>query len=287
MRTHRFTSQTVSLEAVAALLCALLAGACGGDSNGGGGNGGTPPSSSPSLSSLSVTPTSVVGGTAAQGTVTVNPAPTAGTAVTLSSNNGAATVPASVTVNSGATSATFTIGTTPVTTSTPVTIAGTLNGSQSAILTVMPVPPPAFAANFTVKSLTAAMRKGNSGSGTIPVDGRGAGSLNTCPLVAENGNPRLSCEFDGGPSTSPNGIAEYRWSWRVGNNNQDSQNNSESKFQPKVANCGFYAGQSDGGLQLINMIVTLTIRDNAGAVSAVTTNQNISVFPAGLCGYAF
>jgi hypothetical protein len=66
-----------------------------------------------SLSSLTLNPTSVIGGAqSATGTVTLNgPAPSGGAQVTLSSGNSVASVPSSVTVPSGATSATFTVNT--------------------------------------------------------------------------------------------------------------------------------------------------------------------------------
>ena len=67
------------------------------------------------LSSLALYPTSVVGGAASQGTVTLTaPAPTGGVVVTLSDNSSAVSVPGSVTVASGGTGATFTIATTRV-----------------------------------------------------------------------------------------------------------------------------------------------------------------------------
>lgn len=286
MRTQRSVVRTLTIGMASALLPALLMNACGGGNNSDGGTNPSPPPAA--VSSLSVNPTSVVGGTAAQGTVTLNSAPNTGTAVTLSSNNPAATVPASVTVNASATSASFNIATTAVATATPVTIAGTLNGTQSATLMLTPVagpPPVPFTAKMTIKSLTAAFRKTNNGN--VPVTGKGAGSEDTCPLVPDNNNtPQLSCEFDGGPSTSPIGIKGYRWSWKVGNAQADGQNNAESKFQPKVSNCGFFSGQGDGTSQVLQMVVTLTITDNSNN-TATTTNQNVSVFPAGLCGYNF
>jgi hypothetical protein len=138
---------------------------------------------------------------------------------------------------------------------------------------------------MVIRSLTAAVTKKNNVS--TPVPGKGAGSLDTCPLVQENnGPPQLSCEFDGGTSTSPNTIVSYRWSWRVGNAQADSQNNAESKFQPKVSNCGFFANQGDGVTESLQMVVELRITDNLNN-STTTTNQNVSVFPAGLCGYPF
>jgi hypothetical protein len=90
------------------------------------------------LASVALNPTSVVGGSSSTGTVTLNtPAPTGGATVALSSNNGAAQVPASVTVAANATTATFTTNTSPVANTTPVTISGTYGSTQTAGLTVL------------------------------------------------------------------------------------------------------------------------------------------------------
>ena len=91
------------------------------------------------LSSLTLNPTSVVGGNNSQGTVTLSAAaPSAGAVVTLSSSNTtAATVPASVSIPSGASSATFTVSTSSVNTSASSTISGSYAGvTAQATLTV-------------------------------------------------------------------------------------------------------------------------------------------------------
>ena len=93
------------------------------------------------LAALSVSPASVVGGTAATGTATLTAAaPSGGTPVSLSSSNSAvASVPTSVTVPAGATSATFPVTTTVVAGSTPVTLTGSAGGAtRTATLTVTP-----------------------------------------------------------------------------------------------------------------------------------------------------
>ncbi|MEJ5295120.1 MAG: S8 family serine peptidase [Fimbriimonadales bacterium] len=100
-----------------------------------------PPSGSVSLESLTISPTSVWGGSSATGTVTLSaPAPAGGVVVQLrSSNSGAASVPSSITIPAGQRSASFTIRTTAcwycfVRT---VTITATYNGvSRSASLTI-------------------------------------------------------------------------------------------------------------------------------------------------------
>lgn len=91
------------------------------------------------LSSLSLNPSSVAGGATSQGTVGLSgPAPSGGVSVSLNDNSSAAGVPASVTIPSGITSATFTITTTPVASSTPVTISASYGGvTKTATLTVV------------------------------------------------------------------------------------------------------------------------------------------------------
>jgi len=93
------------------------------------------------LSSLSVNPTSVIGGNSSTGTVTLTAAATANLVVTLSSDNASATVPPSVTVPQGATSASFSIGTKSVTSPTVANISAAFNGmTKIAALTVTPAP---------------------------------------------------------------------------------------------------------------------------------------------------
>jgi hypothetical protein len=103
--------------------------------------GGGSTSSPASLSAVSVSPTSVVGGTAAQGTITLTgAAPSGGAVVTLSSANASVvSVPASVTVAAGASSATFGVNTSTVAANTGVTITATYGGvSRTTTLTVTP-----------------------------------------------------------------------------------------------------------------------------------------------------
>jgi hypothetical protein len=100
-----------------------------------------PATTTASLSAISVSPTSVSGGTAAQGTITLTGgAPSGGAVVTLSSaNTSVVSVPASVTVSAGASSATFGVNTSAVTANTAVTITATFGGvSRTTTLTVTP-----------------------------------------------------------------------------------------------------------------------------------------------------
>ena len=119
------------------------------------------------LSSFTVSPTSVTGGTASTGTVRLpSAAPTGGAIVSLSSNQpGAASVPSSVTVAAGATSAIFTI-TTFASAGTTVQLAATLgNSTLFAALGVNP-PSPTAALSSVAVSPTAVVG-GTSATGTV------------------------------------------------------------------------------------------------------------------------
>ena len=128
---------TVTTSAVATSTSVTISG-----SYGGGTQTATLTVVPPVPSSLTLSPSSVTGGTSSPtGTVTLNgPAPSGGALVSLSSSNAAASVPANgVTVPAGATSATFTVTTSAVATSTSVTISGAYGGgTQTATLTVIP-----------------------------------------------------------------------------------------------------------------------------------------------------
>lgn len=90
----------------------------------------------PAMKSVSVSPTSVMGGKPATGTVTLNgPAPAGGIVVTLSTTNGAATIPSSVTVPGGSTMATFPVTTVPVAANTN----GTFSGEAMGVTRTSPV----------------------------------------------------------------------------------------------------------------------------------------------------
>jgi len=107
----------------------------------------------PTVSSLTLNPTSVTGGSPSTGTVTLSgPAPIGGAVVSLSSSStSTATVPATVTVAAGASSATFTVNTSTVTTSTPVTISASYAGTtKTASLTVAPPGTPAGTYTLTI-----------------------------------------------------------------------------------------------------------------------------------------
>jgi trimeric autotransporter adhesin len=92
------------------------------------------------LSSLTLSPASLIGGGSSTGTLTLHgPAPTGGAVVALASSDAAATVPSSATIAAGTTTDTFTVSTNQVSSSTTVKISATFNSSTVAEdLTVNP-----------------------------------------------------------------------------------------------------------------------------------------------------
>jgi hypothetical protein len=96
------------------------------------------PNAAPLLQSMTISPTSVSGGTSATGTVFLSsPAPAGGISITLStSNRSAAMAPGIVTVPAGQTSATYTLTTFAVTADTSVTITAFYDTTRTASITV-------------------------------------------------------------------------------------------------------------------------------------------------------
>jgi trimeric autotransporter adhesin len=139
--------------------------------------GVNPAPSGPTLASLALSPTTVVGGGTSTGTVTLTePAPAGGRGVELrSSNTQVATVPQSAIVAAGQTTATFTVSTSAVAASTPVTISAWFFNERQAVLTVNPPgasPPPRryrgeFSWSSNPGSVTVKSSLGGSASRTV------------------------------------------------------------------------------------------------------------------------
>jgi hypothetical protein len=121
----------------------------------------------PTPTSLVVSPSTVAGGTTAQGTVTLSAAaPAGGEVVSLSDDSTATSVPGSVTVAAGATSAAFSIATTAVSANQTATISASLNGvTTTATCTITP---PATASNLASIGLSpTSVSGGNTSQGTV------------------------------------------------------------------------------------------------------------------------
>src|SRR5260221_5307364 len=163
------------------------------------------PPPSPTLTALTLNPTSVTGGNPSTGTVILSgPAPSGGTVVSLSSSNtSAATVPASVTVAAGDTRATVQVTTTAVANSTPATVSAPYAGvTQTASLTVTPQPPP----RPTLSPLTlnpTSVNGGNPSTGTVILSGPAPSGGTVVSLSSSNTSAATvpaSMTFAAGPT---------------------------------------------------------------------------------------
>jgi hypothetical protein len=122
----------------------------------------------PTLTGISISPQSIVGGNTATGTVTLSGvAPSSGISVALQNSSSSVSVPSSVAVPSGSSSATFTLSSSGVSSSTAVTVTATLNGSsRNASITIVPA---------SVQSLSLSpttVTGGTSSTGSITLNGK-------------------------------------------------------------------------------------------------------------------
>jgi hypothetical protein len=150
----------------------------------------------PALTGLSLSPTSVIGGTSSTGTVTISSsAPTAGFSVKLSSSSSAASVPSSVTITSGKTSATFTVTTSPVGTNTNATVsAKSASVLKTAVLTIeapvltkFTVNPSSITGAGTVSGTLTLSGPAASGGASIKITSSSTYATVTSPVVIASG----------------------------------------------------------------------------------------------------
>ena len=129
--------------------------------------GWNPSISTVSLSSVSLTPTTVIGGNNSSGTIQLSGAAPSGGAVVALTSTGPATPPASVTVPPGASSATFTVSTQGVSGATSASVTGAYAGvSKSATLTVN------AAALITLTVNPGTVVGGSTATGSVSLNGQ-------------------------------------------------------------------------------------------------------------------
>jgi hypothetical protein len=186
---------TVSTSAVAASTTVSISGTYGGATRSASLTVTPAPPPAPTLSSLTLNPTSVVGGTqSSTGTVTLTgAAPSGGAVVTLSSSNtNVARTTSSVTVPAGATSATFTVSTSVVLASTTVSISGAYGGvTRSASLTVTPVPLPPLALSSLTLSPSSVVGGLEASTGTVILTRAASAGGAVVALFSSNGAARV------------------------------------------------------------------------------------------------
>jgi len=232
----------------------------------------TPPSNpSPAPSGLAVAnltlnQSSVQGQALPTATVTLTTsAPSSGVVVQLQSSNAlVAQVPATITVVGGQSSATFTITTSTVGASTPVTISANFGGAaRSATLTVTPVP---LEAAFSVTSPT----KGNDACLYGP------------------GTDEADCVLDA--SASRGTIDRYIWTyWTGGAVIGHSTPQTRSALQLDTE-CRFFenarGGDDASGNKYIQMTVELVIQDRNN-VRTAPLRRAVRLYPNRLCSFTY
>ena len=161
------------------------------------------------LQGLTVSPSSVTGGTSSVGTVTLSTsAGPSGSVISLSSNSPTASVPASVTVPAGSKTATFAIATTPVNVVSPATITATGGGiKQSAQLTVNP--PTVTGISISPTSVGG----GSMATGTVTISGPAVGAPDALNVQVKSSSPVASVypflTFPGGSTSTTFTITTY------------------------------------------------------------------------------
>src|SRR5262249_7178203 len=218
----------------------------------------TPVTPTESLTSLTLNPASVAGGSPSTGTATLdNAAPSGGAVVNLSSDNtGAATVPSSITIGAGSTTGTFTVTTSQVSSPTTVTITGNHNATRTATLMV--------GANVPIARFTVS----------------GPSGTDTCRLM--NSGNAFDCQFNGTTSTPSAGAFVDQWNW--GYTVATLIQQSGGPVLTPSPNCGLLPSPTPGTTQL-NMTVTLTVHDSLGRTSATSSNANVKVLAQGVCRF--
>ena len=175
-------------------------------------------SSTSTLTNLGVSPESISGGSSVQGFVVLSAAAETPTTIALSSSKaGVAAVPATITVPVGSQSAVFTVSTSSVTASTPVTISATLNAvTKTTTLTVTsaapppPPPPPPQSATLTVNASGRSGERVTSSPAGISVTTGSSGSASfavgtSVRLSISNGRSAIwsgACSSGGNKTTS-------------------------------------------------------------------------------------
>ena len=241
------------LSAPLLVVALVMSARCSGSDGGTAPTQNPPPAATPTSTTVSG-PASVAVGATAQFTATANFSNGTTQNVTSTATWASAT-PGVATVNGAGLAAGVAAGTTQ--------IQATSGGhSGSAPLAVAADPP---VARFTV-------------SGPRGVD--------ACQIIVDSGG-NLDCTFDGSASTGGSGGAVVAWTWRfdVGTNSGGPVTDDDPTLTPQPG-CGFFSDKPDDvGPGFVQMIVTLEVRNAAGAVSAEVRNQNVRLFHQNQCGF--
>ena len=253
----------------------------------------------PTLSTLSVSPSSLIGGNSAIGTVTSSSiAPTGGLTVKLTSSVKTASTPASVIIPALATSATFTITTEPVTAKTAATLTAKLGTKSTTVtLTLTPAPANKYAGSYSGSFYSTGQSQGTC-TFTIASSGAVSGTaydykstpahkVSISGTVSGAGVANISTTGSSGTSSSK-GTAVFNKNGDLSLSLQDNGDNTVTTVTANTAGkpleyAGTYTGtllSSDGSSGTISMKITSTgVLSGSGQIgtSSFTLSGKVSV----------
>jgi hypothetical protein len=238
----------------------------------------------PTVSKVSISPTSVTGGSSATGTVTLSSAaPSGGAVVSLSSNQGAANPGSSVTVASGSTSANFNISTSSVSSAVTATITASYNSSsQTASLTVNPgvALPTVSKVSISPTSVTG----GSSATGTVTLSAAAPSGGAVVSLSSNQGaaDPGSSVTVASGSTSANFNISTSSVSNAVtatitASYNSSSQNASltvnPASILATVSSLSISPTSVTGGTSATGTVTLSSAAPSGGAVVSLSSNQ--------------
>jgi hypothetical protein len=233
------------------------------------------------LSTLYVS-ASVTGGKNLTGTVSLTgPALPAGQAVTLSSSNPAAVVPASITVAGGASSATFALTSTPVASPVAVVITASSGGvSKSVNVTVQP-------AVLSTLYVSASVTGGKNLTGTVTLTGPALPAGQTVTLSSSNPAAVVptSVTVAGGASSTTFTLATIPVAAAVSatitaSSGGVSKSVTVTVLPPALSTFSLSPAAVKGGLNVTGAI-TLNTAAPAGGVTVAVSSANAAAAPPG------
>ena len=244
----------------------------------------------PALSSISVSPGTIVSGQSGTGTITLTSAAgTGGVSVSLSSSNTpAATVPSSVTVPQGSISATFTVSTGSVSSSTAATLTASYSGVNKTFAVTINPPAPALS---SVSVNPSTLVSGQSGTGTVTLTSA-AGTGGVAVALSSSNTTAATV-----PSTVtvPQGSSSVTFAVSTGNVSTSTPATLTASYSGVNATFGITVTPTNPTLSSVNVspgtivsglsatgIVNLTAAAGSGGVSIAlsSSNTNAATVPA-------
>ncbi|HZU08340.1 MAG TPA: DUF2341 domain-containing protein [Pseudacidobacterium sp.] len=235
------------------------------------------------ISSLTVSPSSVLGGATSQGTVTLAiAAPAGGATVSLSSSVSSASVPASVTVPAGGTTATFTVTTTSVATVTSAKISATYGSSgQTTTLTINPY-------LSTVSISPSTVQGGSSSQGTVTLYAAAPSGGATIGLSSGNsaatvpGSIVIPAGQTSGTFTIGTSAVNTTVAAQITANYAGASVSSTLTIQPPLSSFAIAPGTIIAGATAQGTVTLGSAAPSGGAVISLSSNNAAAIVPASI-----